>query len=258
MLPDNKAPSGTITAGGVTGFRRQGGTAGKRVHEIDTMALSEFTLRGDAFLYAIPTGVRGLFQGYGIGATWQLHLPKRSNDFDFRRIFDVNLILYYTAAFDEGLRANVLALPPRPGELELLRTFSLRADFPDAWYGFYQGGRVSLAFDRARLPFNQRNFSVKSALCRVVTKAGVTNASLSMRITSPSGFTGSATTEMNGTVSSADAALGGLAGGNPVGHWTIEVLGGAPLDDGGVTRFDRVYDIQFGLEYTFEYVPEAI
>jgi hypothetical protein len=258
VLPDDNAPSGTVTAGGVTSFRRQDGTVGQRVHEIDTMALSDFTLRGDAFLYTIPTGVRGLFQGYGIGATWQLHLPKRSNDFDFRRIFDVNLILYYTAMFDEGLRATMLALPPRPGELELLRTFSLRADFPDAWYGFYRGGSVSLAFDRARLPFNQQNFSVKSAQFRVVTKAGVANVNLSVRITSPDGFAGTATTDVNGMVSSADPPLAGLAGGGPVGGWKVEVLGGVPLEEGGTLRFDRVYDIQFGLEYTFEYAPEAL
>jgi hypothetical protein len=258
VLPDNNAPSGTISAGGVTGFRKQDGTAGKRVHEIDTMALSNFTVRADGFLFAAPTGVRGLFQGYGVGATWQLQLPRRSNDFDFRRIFDVNLILYYTATFDEGLRATVLALPPRPGELQLLRTFSLRADFPDAWYGVYQNGSVVFAVNRARLPFNQQNFSVTAAHFRLVTKPGVANAAVNLRISSPNGFSGTAATAANGMVSSETPALAGLATGTPLGHWTIDVVGGAPLADGTNVRYDRVYDIQFGLEYGFEYVPEEL
>ena len=258
VLPDNHAPSGTITAGGVTGFRRQDGTTGQRVHEIDTMALSDFTARADGFLYAAPTGVRGLFQGYGVGATWQLHLPKRSNDFDFRRIFDVNLILYYTATFDEGLRATVLALPPRPGELQLLRTFSLRADFPDAWYGFYQSGNVAFAMDRARLPFNQQNFSVTAAHFRLVTKPGISNAAVNVSVGSPSGFSGAAVTDASGTVSSETPVLAGLAGGTPLGNWTIDVVGGPPLSNGTTVHYDRVYDVQFGLEYAFEYVPEAL
>jgi hypothetical protein len=258
VLPDDHAPSGTITAGGVTGFRKQDGTAGQRVHEIDTMALSDFTARADGFLYSAPTGVRGLFQGYGVGATWQLHLPKRSNDFDFRRIFDVNLILYYTATFDDGLRATVLALPPRPGELQLLRTFSLRADFPDAWYGFYQTGNVAFAMDRARLPFNQQNFSVTAAHFRLVTKPGVANAAVNVTAGSPSGFSGAATTDASGMISSETPALAGLAGGTPLGNWTIDVVGGPPLSDGTTVHYDRVYDVQFGLEYAFEYVPEAL
>jgi hypothetical protein len=109
--------NGTIMAGGVTGFRNKDGTSGKRVHQVDTMALSDFVLRNDAFLYTAETGVRGLFQGLGLASTWQLHLPKRSNDFDFRRIFDVQLVFYYQAKFDTLLRTAVLAQPPRPGEL---------------------------------------------------------------------------------------------------------------------------------------------
>lgn len=122
LLPDNSAPEGTLTAGGVTNFRKLDGSVGKRVHQVDTMALSNFTLRDDSFLYSTDTGVRGLFQGYGAGATWQMHLSRRSNNFDFRRILDVNLMLYYMAMYDSALEASVLTTPPRDGELEMLRT----------------------------------------------------------------------------------------------------------------------------------------
>ena len=180
LLPDNSAPEGTLTAGGVTNFRKLDGSVGQRVHQIDTMALSNFTLRDDSFLYSTDTGVRGLFQGYGAGATWQLHLPRRSNNFDFRRILDVNLTLYYTAMYDSGLEASVLTTPPRDGELETLRTFALRYDFPDIWYAFYQGGIANFTLDAVRLPFNQQDFTTKSAQFRIVTKPGVSNQGITL------------------------------------------------------------------------------
>src|SRR5205085_1107864 len=118
--------NGTLSAGGVTSFRKKDNTAGKRVHQIDTMAISNFVLRNDGFVYGTETGVRGLLQGLGVSPTWQLHLPKRSNNFAFRRIFDINLILYYTAQFDVVLRSTTLAAPPRVGETSVLRTLALR------------------------------------------------------------------------------------------------------------------------------------
>jgi hypothetical protein len=221
------------------------------------MALSNFNAREDGFLYATETGVRGLFQGYGIGATWQLHLPRRSNNFDLRRIFDIKLVLYYTAMYDAGLETKVLATPPKPGELELLRTFALRYDFTDIWYAFYKTGTASFVLDPVRLPFNQQNFKVISAQFRVVTKPGVSNAGIQLTVTGPNNATGNAVTDATGTVSSSDAALVGLIGADPLGAWKVQVGGGASITEGGALKLDRVYNIQFGLEYSYEYVPEA-
>src|SRR5262249_26571187 len=145
------------TAGGVTSFRRRDGTEGKRVQIVDTMALSLYSVRGDGILYTAETGIKGLFQGFGVGATWQLHTPRRSNDLDLNRIFDVRLILYYTAEYDPALETSILAAPVRPGELSQIRDFGLRYDFPDAWYSFYAGGTVSVNMERLRLPINQTN-----------------------------------------------------------------------------------------------------
>jgi hypothetical protein len=228
------------------------------VHQIDTMALSDFLLRNDVFLYTAETGVRGLFQGLGLGSTWQLHLPKRSNDFDFRRIFDVQFVFYYTAKFDTLLRTNVLAMPPRPGEMSLLRNFGLRYDFPDAWYAFYQNGSAQFGLDRARLPMNQQNFKVQTAFFRIITKEGVSADQITVKVTAPGGASGTFTTNASGVVSSISPALAAIAGGDPIGAWKVEVLDGASLKDGGVMKFDRVYNVQWGLEYGFEAVPEAL
>jgi hypothetical protein len=250
--------NGTLKAGGVTSFRRKNNTIGQRVHQVDTMALSDFMMRNDVFLYSTETGVRGLFQGFGVGSTFQLHLPKRSNDFDFRRIFDINLVMYYTAKFDANLKQTVLALPVRPGEMEQLYNFAMRYDFPDAWYGFYKNGEVSFQLDRVRLPFNQQNFETKSVLFRLVTKEGISNAGVDVKITAPDGANATATTDANGVVASTDAPLTVLNGQAPTGNWKVQVIDGAPLRENGTVKFDRVYNIQMGLEYNFEYVPETV
>jgi hypothetical protein len=59
-------------------------------------------------------------------------------------------------------------------------------------------------------------------------------------------------------VSSERPDLAGLAGTSPVGTWKIEVLDGVALKVDGVLRFDRVYNVQIGLEYTFDFVPEVL
>jgi hypothetical protein len=257
LLPENGL-NGTLMAGGVTRYRKQDGTTGARVHQVDTMAISNFTLRNDMFLYTAETGVRGLFQGLGLGTTWQLHLPKRSNDFDFRRIFDIQFVFYYTARFDSTLRTNMLAQPPRPGEQAMLRTFALRYDFPDAWYGFYANGRADVQFDRFRLPVNQQAFKIREAFFRVITKDGVSSQGIDLRLTGPNGTSGTVQTDANGIVSTESAALGGLINADPVGTWQVEVLGGVPLTDAGAVKFDRVYNIQLGLDYSFDYAPEVL
>jgi hypothetical protein len=259
LLPEGSTGlNGSVSAGGVTVFRRKDGTSGKRVHQVDVMALSDFVLRNDAYLYAAETGVRGLFQGIGLGSTWQMHLPKRSNDFDFNRIFDVQFVFYYTAKFDAVLRTAVLAKPPRPGEMSLLRNFGLRYDFPDAWYAFYQTGKAQFTLDRARLPMNQQNFKVKTAFIRVVTKPGISPKAITVKVTAPGGANGVFQTNDAGVVSSLSPQLAALAGGTPVGAWKVEVTDGASLKENNVLKFDRVYNIQFGLEYSYEAVPEAL
>ncbi|HEX2061277.1 MAG TPA: hypothetical protein VHK90_11090, partial [Thermoanaerobaculia bacterium] len=156
------------------------------------------------------------------------------------------------------LRTNVLAKPPRPGEQTLIRDFGLRYDFPDAWYAFYKDGKAEITLDRARLPFNQQNFKVKAAHFRIVTKQGVAANNIKLKVTGPNGASGTVTTNASGIVSTSAPALAGIVNANPVGKWKIEVVEGPSLLDAGVMKFDRVYNVQFGLEYSFDFVPEAV
>ncbi|WP_298795491.1 hypothetical protein [uncultured Pseudonocardia sp.] len=257
ILPEGGL-NGTLSLGGVTRFRRKDGTAAERVHEVDTMALSEFVVRNDGFLYRAETGVRGLFQGFGVGCTWVMHLPKRSNAVDFRRIFDVQIAVYYTARFDNVLRTSVLTTDPRPDELVRVRTYGLRYDFPDAWFAFYQAGAMQFTLDRFSLPPNQKDFAVQTVSFRLVPAAGFSAEGIELRISGPDGAGGVVTTDADGVVSTEGADLAGLVGIDPLGDWTVDVLGGAAITDNGVLRPERIYNLQVGLEYRFAYVVEEV
>src|SRR5262249_17256532 len=108
---------GTLRAGGISRYRTQAGGSVSRLHTADTLALSEFTPRNDAFVFKQDPRIRGLFEGCGVATTWNLELPRRSNNLDYRLITDVRLVLYYTARFDAALKQSVLTAPPLPGEL---------------------------------------------------------------------------------------------------------------------------------------------
>jgi hypothetical protein len=264
LLPEGGL-NGTLTAGGVSRFRKSIFSApgipasADRVHQVDTMALSEFTMRNDGFLYTADTGVRGLFQGLGVGTTWQIQLPRRSNNFDFRRIFDVRLILYYTAKYDPVLKTNILVLPIRPGENVMLKNYSLRYDFPDAWYAFYKTGIAQYTIDKYKLPFNQSNFKTTAVNFRVITKDSIANKNINVAITAPNGVTKNYITGNDGLVAinpGNDPA--GMVGKTPLGTWKIQVTGGTSITDAGTVKYDRVYNIQMGLEYSFEYPVEEV
>ena len=164
----------------------------------------------------------------------ELRLPKRSNDFDFRRIVDVRLVLYYTALFDTGLRSTVLARPPRAG-LSALRNFNLRYDAPDAWYGFYRNSAVDFVLDAVRLPANQTSFAIEDVQLQVRARDGVPAEGIELFITPPEAAAVAVTTDATGAaaVSGADPALVGTS---PLGTWHIAITGGAPVTEGGVLQ----------------------
>jgi len=250
--------NGTLSGGGVTSFRQRNNTRGTRPHIVDTLALSDFELRNDVFLYKADTGVRGLFQGLGVEGSWTLHLPRRSNELDLARIFDIRLSLYYKAKFDTGLRDTILGTPPRPAELEQQRSFALRYDYPGDWYAFYKSASVTVDLSTARFPANQRDFVIRGMRARVFTKAGVSDQDIELRISSPGGTVATAVTTAGGLVSTDDAALSDIIDEAPIGEWTIEVIGGDSLLNDGEIDVSRVHNIQLSFDYGFDYLEEAI
>ena len=72
------------------------------------------------------------FEGMGVDTVWQLELPKAANPFDYRSIADVLLTVKYTALDSDEYRQRVVRALDRGFSGD--RSFSLRNQFPDAWY----------------------------------------------------------------------------------------------------------------------------
>jgi hypothetical protein len=210
------------------------------------------------FIYTADTGVRGLFQGMGLSGGWQLHLPRRSNALDLNRIFDIRLVFYYKAKFDAALRTTVLERPLRPDELVEQHTWAMRFDFPGSWYAFYQSGAVEFSLTPTRLPHNQRSFKTKDIRLRLFTVDGVSSEDITLRILGPGGIDVSGETGAGGVLSTSDPALAALQGIDLLGDWEVQVTGGASLEvENGELDFSRVFNLQFSVDYEFEYLPEA-
>ena len=78
------------------------------------------------------TGMLLPFEGMGVESVWQLELPKAANPFDFGSIQDVLLTIEYTALDSADYRRSVIRGLDNTFTGD--RTFSVRQQFPDAWY----------------------------------------------------------------------------------------------------------------------------
>jgi len=84
------------------------------------------------FALETDTGMLLPFEGMGVDTLWQLELPKPANPLDYSGIADVLLTVEYTALDSPEYRNQVLRTLDRSFLAD--RTFSVRNDFPDAWF----------------------------------------------------------------------------------------------------------------------------
>jgi subtilisin-like proprotein convertase family protein len=95
-------------------------------------------------------------------------------------------------------------------------------------------------------------------LFRVVPKNDISTKNISLEITGPNGVPAVLKTDDNGVVSiqsGADSA--GMIGKTPLGNWKIKVIDGESITEGGVLKYDNIYNIQMGLEYSLRVSEEV-
>ena len=97
------------------------------------------------------------FEGMGVDTVWQLSLPKAANPIDYRTIADVLLTIEYTALDSPDYRQKVIRSLDSTFSGD--RSFSLRNQFPDAWYDLNNPDTVDPAVRmRAILPMTRDDF----------------------------------------------------------------------------------------------------
>ncbi len=198
------------------------------------------------------------FESMGVDTEWELRLPKPANPFDFDTLADVLLTVEYTALADESYRDQVVrqlsADPRRGGE----RVFSLRRDFPDAWYELLNPEQLGAA-RTVRLDLTSPAFP--SSL------SGTTVEQLTVQLRGVDGTAVPATAvtlSRDGTKGTAETVLGlastrrgnaeawrALLGRSPLGPWelALDAAGGQALDEG------RVGDVLLVVTFSGELPP---
>ena len=121
------------------------------------------------------------FEGLGVDTVWEFRMPRPANAFDFNTIADVLVTLDYTALDSPTYRQQVIRQLDLSMEAE--RAFSLRHQFPDAWYDLHhpdlvqapqQPMRVSFATRLEDFPPNVTDLRIAHVSTYITRKPGVT------------------------------------------------------------------------------------
>jgi len=133
----------------------------KRItHPSETFLLSSYRKAIDEVYFQPSTVDKELnaFEGIGVDTNWVLSMPKDSNHFDYRTIMDIRFTVYFTAFHSTELEEIEKARAPK--ELSSVRTFSLKRDYPDAFYHLHNPSINEQARDMRLIAFrtNDRQF----------------------------------------------------------------------------------------------------
>jgi len=77
----------------------------------DALALSEFRLHDDLFVYGLPGETLLQFEGSGYETDWEVELPVVANPKGFRSVADVLITFDSNAYYSDAVAANLAAQP---------------------------------------------------------------------------------------------------------------------------------------------------
>jgi len=247
--------AGSLRNIGVSRFRRENGSLAARLYPADVMALSQYDIRQDALAFRFNPNELRLFENNGIDTLWQLDLPLDANDFDYRDILDIQLVLYYDGFFSPSLESTIKAALPAGDTAS--RAFSLRMSFFDELYYLKNKGEGELVFDAYLFPRNQKNFMRTQVTLKALGKPG-TAGNLKMRLTSAN-HAGELvlTTNAQGEINQATPGqpLDVLKNKSMLDTWKLRITASdnPALVNNGVLDLTGLDDIMLFFEYSFDY-----
>lgn len=249
---DGPAPRGVLRNGGVSGVSADDLSERVLVRYPDALALSEFRLRDDLFVYGLPGETLLQFEGSGFETDWELEFPVAANPKGLRSIADVIITFDSNAYYSDAVAAKQSALPavdtPRAIMLAAsntdpkgLRTLKAAAGNP----------RITFDCTKLALPLQEKKRTVTNV---AVLFVGKTEASYDATLTAATAAKVAAFTTDAGIASSNG---GPLLGANPplplndlIG---VDVAQAFVLDvdrAGVAEELARLYDVVLYVEYT--------
>jgi receptor-binding and translocation channel-forming TcA subunit of Tc toxin len=219
----------------------------------DALALSEFRLRDDLFVYGLPGETLLQFEGSGFTTEWRLDFLPSANPRGLRSLADVLFTMDMNAFYSESLAAATAARPPAPGN----RAVAFAASVWDP-KGFKSlrgpGASAAMTFDPTRLALPAQEKARTLANLAVIC-VGSTSKNYTAKLkASKAGKQSSFTIEDGMALSNAEP-LKGLAAALP-----LNSLVGVSLDQPFVLTIDKsaavaaelskLFDVVLYLEYT--------
>ena len=237
LLPAGRGVRATLSASGVSRTVVARGP-------FDSVTLRR---QPESIAFTSPTNATGLFdlepegglllpfEGMGVDAVWQLELPKAANPFDYRTIADVLLTIRYTALDSAEYRQQVVRELDRRFSGD--RSFSVRNQFPDAWYELNNPEtveperrmRVTLPLTTDDLPPHIQDLRVEHLALFVVRADELADELTIASLSHSSGgqtVTTAEVTTIGGIISTRRPAGGAWAvhtGLSPVGQWELRL-----------------------------------
>lgn len=243
--------AGSLRNVGVSRFRKSNGNIISRLYPADVMPLSQYDIRQDALAFRFDPKDLKLFENNGVETIWELRLHRNANDFDFREILDIHLIIYYDGFHNTILENNITANLPTSGSAS--RAFSMQLNFPDELYYLRTNGDGIMDFSEDMFPYNQTNLSRNNTSVKVLGK-GDSAKNLTLQVHSEAlDKTLKVTTDGDGKVAATE--FNSLKNGLMIDKWTITI---SKADNPQLVADDKldltgISDIIFLSDYNFKY-----
>jgi len=252
--PQGPAPRGILCNHGVSLVGAEDAGATKTLVRFpDALALSEFRLHDDLFVYGLPGETLLQFEGSGFTTEWRLDFLPSANPRGLASLADVLITFDTNALYSESLAEGTMSAAPAP----VNRAVALAASVWDP-KGLRTlrgpGASAQMTFDPSRLGLpaqeKARTLSNLAVIC-----AGITTQSYTAKLTASAAAKQASFTIKDGVALSNAGPLLGSAAALP-----LNAVTGVSLDQPFVLAIDRsgavadelakLYDVVLYLEYT--------
>lgn len=179
---DGPPPRGILRNGGVSSFSDESANGHVLVRFPDALALSEFRLHDDLFVYGLPGETLLQFEGSGIDTDWELEFPPDANAKGLRTLADVVITFDMNASYSAALAADVAARQPGPAARAIVVAASMWDPKGFESLAGSGSGPAKITFDPSGMPLPAQETGRKLTNLAVIC-VGTTNKDYGAKLT---------------------------------------------------------------------------